>query len=153
MTDRRSFFTGLCLIVAVVLPTGIARAEAASVFARDGVAIGGADAVAYAREGVHVAGQADHALRWHGAVWLFSSLANRDAFEMNPRGFAPRFGGYCAYTLSQGALADSDPQVFVLHDGGLYLMRDRESRDLWLRDPARHAAEARHHWTLLRGKD
>lgn len=154
MTNRRTFIAGLCLSPIAAPFLGLrarpAAAGPAAVFAEQGVAIRGADAVAYFRQAAYVPGRSDIGLRWHGAVWLFSSLENRDAFEMNPRGLAPRFGGYCAYTLAQGGLVDSDPQAFALHGDGVYLMHDLAKRDLWLQDAALMIDLATRNWQTLR---
>lgn len=149
MTDRRSFIAGLCLTPIAGLRAGPAHAEAAPVFAEQGVAISGADAVAYVKEAAYVPGHSNLGLRWRGAVWLFSSIENRDAFEMNPRGFAPRFGGYCAYTLAHGSLADTDPQAFALHGGVVYLLHDMRKRDLWLQDAGDLIDRAAQNWLTL----
>ncbi len=102
--DRRRFLS-LAAAGAVVAGSGPVFAGPAPVFAVNGVAIRGADPVAYFRGQGAVAGSATESVIWRGAAWLFSQRENRELFEGDPRKFAPLFGGYCAYTLSQGELA------------------------------------------------
>ena len=47
------------------------------VFARDGVAIDGYDAVAYFTGAKPVEGSAEHAFEWNGANWHFATEADR----------------------------------------------------------------------------
>lgn len=117
-----------------------------AVHSRGGFALGGIDPVSYFTETGPVPGQAEHALIWHGAHWLFASSANRDRFEMAPRQLSPRFGCYCAQAMSEGELASGDPEAFMLHEGRLYIAHDRAARDLWRADPAGHVARAEAYW-------
>ncbi|MDA0963375.1 MAG: YHS domain-containing (seleno)protein, partial [Proteobacteria bacterium] len=74
-------------------------------FAPEGLALSGHDAVAYLREDRAVRGSANHAVMWKGAVWRFASEDHRAAFEMNPKAYAPQYGGYCALSVSRGEIA------------------------------------------------
>lgn len=123
------------------------RAEGRSVAAVQGLAIGGYDPVAYFTEGRAVPGRQDHALKWRGAVWLFVSSDTMLAFEMNPRAYAPRFGGYCADALAaEGRLTPGDPRLFVIDDGRLYLLGSAAARDRWRHDADALAEQAQAHW-------
>lgn len=143
--QRRSF-----LIMALSLPVLSLATEAgagsAPVFAENGIAIRGADPVAYFRGMGPVAGTISERVMWRGATWLFASREHREMFEGDPRHFAPRFGGYCAYTLSQGGLAPSDPRAYAIHRERLYLMRSLDLRDTWKQNFARYIIMAERHW-------
>jgi YHS domain-containing protein len=52
---------------------------------------------------------------------LFASAANKAEFDKNPAKYAPQYGGYCAYSLLKGRLADIDPNNFVIYKGKLYV--------------------------------
>jgi hypothetical protein len=132
-----------------LLAGGPALAKASPVFAEDGIAIRGADAVAYFRGMGAVAGTVRERVRWHGAFWLFSTRENREAFERDPRRFAPRFGGYCAYTLSQGRLAASDPRAYTLHEDRLYLLNSVTDRKVWMEHLKRNIRWAEAHWPQI----
>lgn len=139
----------LILSLAVALP---AVAEERPVHAPDGLAIGGYDAVAYFSEGRAVPGQRTHAVKWRGAIWLFSAPETLAAFEMNPRAYAPRFGGYCAYALSEGRLAAGDPLAFAIRDGRLYLAHSPRYLALWSADPAGRIGLAEGYWPAILGR-
>lgn len=95
--------------------------------AEGGVAIGGHDPVAYFTEGGPTAGDAAQALSWRGVTWYFDSMENRQAFEMNPAGYAPQFGGWCPVALAHGALVAGDPDLFRVRNGKLYLFETAEA--------------------------
>lgn len=123
-----------------------ARAEAPPVSAVQGYAIGGHDVVAYFTEGRPVPGRPEHALKWRGAIWLFSGPDTLARFEMDPKAYAPRFGGYCAWALSQGMLAQGDPAVFAIRDGRLYLAHTAALLALWEADSAARIEAAQAKW-------
>ncbi len=85
------------------------------------VAIKGYDAVAYFRQGAPVKGSPAFKQQWMGATWLFSSAEIRDLFAADPDKYAPRYGGYCAYAVSEGHTASIDPEAWKIVDGKLYL--------------------------------
>lgn len=111
-----------------------AHADNPPYYANVGVAIDGYDTVAYFSTGRAVSGQPEIEVEWKGAVWRFASERNRDMFEMNPRAYAPRFGGYCAYALSRGYVDSPDPQAWKIVDGKLYLTHSPSFLDAWLQD-------------------
>lgn len=143
MMTRRAVLAALAVTPFLARPAFAGRSE---VFVADGLAIGGMDPLGYVREGRAVAGQAAFALMWKDAVWHFATAANRDLFEMNPKAHAPQYGGYCAYALAQGALTASDPEVFTVLGGRIYLNESAAIRDRWLADAAMHIETADARW-------
>ena len=111
-----------------------------------GLAIGGYDPVAYFTQGKPVKGKSAHKVMWKGAVWTFASAAHREAFEADPRRYAPQFGGYCAYAVSRGYTAKTDPKAWKVHEGRLYLNYSTQVRTLWSRDIPGNIALARGNW-------
>jgi hypothetical protein len=97
-----------------------------------GIAINGYDPVGYFREGKPVKGVADFELEWNGAVWRFASLQNKADFEKYPEGFAPKYGGYCAYGMSNGYKAPTQPDAWSVVDGKLYLNYNTDVKKDWL---------------------
>jgi hypothetical protein len=141
MPTRRTFIAGLTALAATP-----AHAGSRSVFADKGLAIRGHDPVAYFTDGAPVAGDPALALKWKGAYWLFSSDANRAAFEMDPRRFAPAYGGYCAYAMTQGALATTVPEAWTIFNDRLYLNYSTEVRALRQGDKPGNVVKADAHW-------
>lgn len=146
MLTRRTF-VGLALSSPAILG-GARPALAASpeIFATNGVAMHGYDPVGYFRDAKPVEGSADFQLRWMGAIWRFAAPENMYAFEMNPHGFAPQYGGYCAYAMAQGAVATTVPEAWTVHDNRLYLNFSTGVRQLWQKDVPGFIAAADSHW-------
>ena len=151
MQTRRSV---LVQALAVGTLVGLARPAAAGepyVSELHGLAIGGADPVAYFTQGAPVAGSTAHGLIWHGATWLFASVENRFLFEADPRRFSPRFGGYCAWAVGQGFLAQGDPEAWTIHRGRLYLTYSKAVRTRFRNDIERNIAMAEANWPAVLG--
>jgi YHS domain-containing protein len=110
------------------------------------VALSGYDPVAYFTDGRPVEGRPEFELAWNGATWRFASAEHRDLFKAAPERYAPRYGGYCAYAVSQGYTASADPQAWKIVDGHLYLNYNREVQRTWEQDTPGYIAKADHNW-------
>ncbi len=109
---------------------------------RAGVAILGYDPVAYFSDGKPVRGDAAHVFEWMGAKWQFASQSHLDLFKADPEKYAPQYGGYCAYGVSQDNLVGIEPDKFKILGGKLYLNYDAEVQATWLKDPAGYIRQA-----------
>ena len=109
---------------------------------RTDTAINGYDPVAYFTVGKPVKGQDSFATESMGAKWKISSKANLDLFKSDPEKYAPQYGGYCAYGVTQGSLVKVEPEQFTLRDGKLYLNYDADVQAKWLKDPAGYIKDA-----------
>lgn len=110
------------------------------------LAVSGYDPVAYFEEGRPVAGDRRWSFEWQGATWRFASQAHLDRFKADPEAFAPRYGGYCAWAVSQGYTASADPEAWRIVDGKLYLNYDREVQKTWEQDIPSNIAKAEGNW-------
>ena len=144
---NRRVFVFCCLALAGA--PAMSQARSTEINSPGGLAIGGYDPVGYFVEARPVRGRADYALMWMGATWLFASADNRAAFEADPYRYAPAFGGYCAYSVSRGYMAASDPEAFAIEGGRLYLIRSQADRELWLQDVAGNIARAQANWPAI----
>lgn len=117
-----------------------------AVFAENNIAIRGADPVAYFRQGQHVAGSANYTYEWAGATWQFASAENRDLFAGDPVAYAPQYGGFCAWAVSQGYTASIDPTAWKIVDGKLYLNYDARIQARWQQDIAGNIAKGDQNW-------
>lgn len=136
----------LLLSAAIAFLAAPALAEEPPIYEVSNLAIRGFDPVAYFTQGGPIEGKESIQLMWMGATWRFSSVANREAFERNPQKFAPQYGGYCAYAASRGYAAASDPEIFALYDGKLYLTHSAPVRGIWERDKAQNVSKADANW-------
>jgi YHS domain-containing protein len=109
-------------------------------------AIHGYDPVAYFTDGKPVKGMPEFAFDWMGAKWLFATAAHRDAFKVGPEKYAPKYGGYCAYAVSQGHVADIDPSAWSIVDGKLYLNYDADVQKKWKADIPGYIMKADKNW-------
>jgi hypothetical protein len=105
-------------------------------------AINGYDTVAYFTVGKPVKGLDNLATEWMDAKWKFSSQAHLDLFKANPKKYAPQYGGYCAYGVTQGYLVKVEPEQFSVIDGKLYLNYDAEVQAKWKKDTAGYISVA-----------
>jgi YHS domain-containing protein len=118
----------LALLVAIAVPVRAGEV----VYTSWGKAIDGYDAVAYFTEGKPVEGDSDFTHEWMGAKWYFASAANRDAFAADPSKYAPQYGGYCAWAVSQGYSAKIDPEAWKVVNGKLYLNYSKDIQAKWI---------------------
>lgn len=129
---------GLAALAAYILQFDLVRAQSPKppVFTefRSKLALDGYDPVAYFKTGKPTKGQAQHAASWNGAAWHFASAENRAAFEASPQAFAPQFGGYCAWAVSEGYTAKGDPNHWRIVDGKLYLNYNATVQANWAKD-------------------
>ena len=114
-----------------------------------GLAAQGYDVVAYFVDGRAVEGSDEFETSWHGATWRFASAAHRDLFTADPARYAPQYGGYCAWAVSQGYVADGDPEQWKIVDGRLFLNYNREVQQRWEADIAALVAKADGNWPRL----
>lgn len=114
------------------------------------VAIHGYDPVAYFTEGRPVAGSSDFQATYRDAEFLFSTAENRDRFVADPEKFAPAYGGYCAYGVTQKQKFDIDPNAWEIVGDRLFLQLDPGTRLIWLEKRDDHIATADTLWPEIK---
>lgn len=122
------------------------------IFVTDNVAVRGYDVVAYFKQQKPVEGNDKYQYEWSGATWKFSSAENLEAFKQNPESFAPQFGGYCAYGISDGDghKSPTSPDAFTIVDGKLYLNYNLKVRELWKNNQPERILTGVKNWKKLR---
>lgn len=113
------------------------------------LAIKGYDAVAYFTEQRAVEGSKAHEINWNDANWRFSSADNLATFLADPERYAPQYGGYCAWAVSQNDTASIDPEQFTVHDGKLYLNYNKKISTRWKADKETFIVDANRFWPQL----
>ena len=124
---------------------------ASEIFTHDGVAIGGYDPVAYFLRDKPVVGSDQWTYTWRGATWRFSTEHNRDLFQKDPEKYAPQFGGYCAYGVSNGYKAPTNADAWSVVDGRLYLNYNLDVREKWFREKSERITIAEKNWEDVKG--
>ena len=110
------------------------------------LAVGGYDPVAYFDSGAPAKGEKTFSFEYKGAEWRFASAENLAKFKANPAAYAPQYGGYCAWAVSQGYTASGDPLVWNIVNGKLYLNYDKSVQANWSKDIPGHIARADRNW-------
>ncbi|PCI80596.1 MAG: YHS domain protein [SAR86 cluster bacterium] len=113
------------------------------------LAIEGYDAVAFFTEQRAIEGSREHEMNWKDANWRFSSAANLAAFQADPERYAPQYGGYCAWAVSQNDTASIDPEQFTVHAGKLYLNYNKKISTRWKADKDAFINDADRYWPQL----
>lgn len=115
------------------------------------VAIKGYDPVAYFEAGKAMKGSELNSFQWKGADWHFTSKENRDLFAAAPEKYAPQFGGYCAWAMTTSRKAHTDPEVWKIVDGKLYLNCSRAAFEKWQEDIPGNIKKADANWLKISG--
>ena len=148
MTNRNS---ALLFIIFIFLVAGILACTKSGPSPEinvtgEGIAIKGYDPVAYFTDMKPERGSPDLSYRWKGAVWRFSTSVHLEAFKADPEKYAPKYGGYCAYAVSQDKLADIDPDAWTIYEGRLYLNLNKDVQRLWEKDKPGYILSADRYW-------
>ncbi|MGR3563749.1 MAG: YHS domain-containing (seleno)protein [Heliomarina sp.] len=141
----------LAILITVIL-FGLVRpvlAEQSAFHAPNGVALQGYDTVAYFTRHEATRGHSDKKIMWKGAIWYFASTENLQRFEANPRAYAPRYGGHCAYGVSRGLLVSGDPLNWQIVGGRLYVMHDERILQEWSQESEANIQKANLNWPAL----
>jgi hypothetical protein len=129
------------------------QGQSSSYTTQNGVAIKGYDAVAYFTDNAAVLGVKQYSYIWQGAEWHFKNQAHLDAFKASPQKYAPQFGGYCAYGVSQNHKAPTEPTAFTIIDGKLYLNYNDKVKETWRKDTKNNIEKAQTNWVMLKDKN
>jgi hypothetical protein len=135
------------LLAAICLSTVFAAGPVASASdQRPELAIKGYDTVAYFKLGKAVKGSGSFTFPWRDMTWQFSSQEHRDLFAADRERYAPQYDGYCAWAMTESRLAVTDPEVWKIVDGRLYLNCSQAAYEKWSRDVPGHIRKADAIW-------
>lgn len=104
------------------------------------------DPVAYFTESRAVYGTDAYTFVYHDMIWYFSSRENLDLYAADPEAYTPQYDGYCAWAMTESRLAVTDPEVWKIVDGKLYLNCSRTAYEKWSRDIPSHIEMADRIW-------
>jgi len=114
-----------------------------------GIAIKGYDPVAYFTEKKAMAGDMSIIFEWAGIQWRFISKENMELFKKNPEKYAPQYGGYCAYGVSENHKSPTDPNAWTIVGDKLYLNYNSKVKELWSKDIPGRIQKADTSWKIL----
>ncbi|NHA05132.1 YHS domain protein [Mucilaginibacter sp. HC2] len=140
------------ILIAFIAFLGIAQAKAqkSEIFAPGGKAIKGYDPVAFFTESKPVKGSDSLSYQWKDATWLFASRKNLEVFKSDPDKYAPQYGGYCAYGLSQGHKAPTQTDTWTVVNDKLYFNYNSKVKELWVKDQQSLIKTADEKWPALK---
>jgi len=124
---------------------GIAAGESSA----GDAAIKGYDSVAYFKASKALKGNESFSFRWHNMTWYFINIENRDLFADNPEKYAPQYDGYCAWAMAEARKAQTDPEVWKIVGGKLYLNCSKTAYEKWSRDIPGNIKKADENWLKI----
>ena len=83
------------------------------------------------------------------AIALAAATPVTAVAAQDPAKYAPQFGGYCAWAVSQGYTASADPQAWRIVDGKLYLNYNLDVKKTWEQDVPGNIAKAEGNWPAV----
>ena len=108
------------------------------------------DVVAYHRLGEAVPGNSAFAVVHNGVKYHFANKDHLAAFNGAPERYVPAYGGWCAYGVRVGKKFNTDPRVFKVVDGRLFLQLDQGTQKVWLKNLGKNIAIADRLWPRLK---
>lgn len=146
MKALRIFF-----LISVILTACTSKQNTAQVFATADGAIQGYDPVAYFTQSKPVKGVKEFSFNYADQMWYFATAENLELFKSNPEKYAPQFGGYCAYGMSRGYKAKTEPDAWTIVEGKLYLNYNTDVRDnIWNEKQSEFIEKANANWPTVK---
>ena len=118
-----------------------------------GVILKGYDVVAYFKQGKPIQGNPAIGSGYQGATYLFASAADKTDFDGNPTKYAPQYGAFCAYGVTNGVLFDPEgPGAFLVYKGKLYVCGNQGALKVFKKDIDSNIEKADANWRQLAGR-
>ena len=129
------------------------NAQTSAVYAPDGIALKGYDAVAFFTLSKPVKGSVDYSYKWHNATWLFATKSGLDSFKGAPEKYAPQYGGYCAFGAAEGHKAPTQPETWTNVHNRLYFNYNEKVKESWMKNQAVLIDSADRKWPEIKDKE
>jgi YHS domain-containing protein len=139
-------------LLAVAPVTAFAKQPAIYTANQEKLGLDGYDPVAYFTAGKPAVGSPTFKAEHNGAIWRFTSEANRTAFLANPAKYVPQFGGYCSWAVSQGYTAPGDPLTGRVVEGKLYVNYNADVAKTWAKDIPGNIKKGNANWPVVLDK-
>ena len=151
MSTRRAF---LWAMASAAIAGGMAGVPPAFAQTRpvpaERLGLKGYDPVAYFTLGAATPGVAAYEFVWDGVRYRFASARHRDMFRADPDRYSPQFGGQCAMNMANGNVRESDPTIWVISNGRLYVFASSAGSERFRLETAANAARAATNWQTLK---
>lgn len=137
-------------LVSIVAFSAMATLLVAGGYQTSTVGVGGYDLVSYHTDEGPVRGNGNHVVEHDDTTYLFSSRANRKAFESDPERYLPAYGGFCAFGVSVKKKFVGDPEVWRIENERVYLNLDKGIQKKWFKDIPGNIMKADRNWPEIR---
>lgn len=114
------------------------------------VGLKGYDPVAYFTLSTPTPGIPDYEYTYEGVRYLFATARHRDLFKANPDKYAPQFGGSCANNMANGVRRESDPTIWAIINGNLYVFAGAAGADRFRKEASTASVKAASNWKTLK---
>ncbi len=113
---------------------------------KNGVILKGYDPVAYFKQNRAVKGDPKYSSSFGGATYYFASASDKETFDKTPSKYVPQYGAFCANGMKNRKLHDSDPNVFFIYKGKLYVCENPKAGKAFYADPDTNIKKADSNW-------
>ncbi len=117
--------------------------------ALEGVEIAGYCPVAYVDANKPVKGVSEYPVQYNGMTYWFVGEGAQSAFVSNPGKYRVAYRGWCATALARGQKVTSNPEVFRVYAGTVYLFADEEAAKAFEAEPAATVKKADETWASV----
>jgi len=138
------------VLLSGILMSSLSFADVSIEVDNNNVILAGHDAVAYFTEDAAVVGYAGISTVYNGAIYHFSSEANRDTFKANPVKYAPQYGGFCSFGASISKKFDISGKAFEVVDGKLYVQKNLSVLETWTKEKAVRISQSEANWPKIK---
>lgn len=145
MSTRRRFL----MVMACAAVVGSA-AKPMSALAQERLGLKGYDPVAYFTLSTPTPGVVEYEYVLDGVRYRFANAQHRDMFKASPDKYAPQFGGSCAMNMANGTKRESDPTLWVISNGNLYVFAGAGGAERFRLEVEANAAKAATNWKTLK---
>jgi YHS domain-containing protein len=117
-----------------------------------GIILKGYDVVAFFKQGKPVKGNPAIESTYQNVTYLFASAADKADFDKESPKYVPQYGGFCAYGVANGVLADIEsPDAFTVYKGKLYFCGDQTALKSFNSNIDSNIEKADANWRQLTG--
>ena len=134
-----------CLLAVLLLSFSI-NAQQPEIFSTNGKAIRGYDPVAFFNQSAPVKGADSLSYTWKNTEWLFSNRQNLESFKKDPEKFAPQYGGYCAYGVSDDHKSPTQTDTWTIVNDKLYFNYNTKVKEHWSKNREQLIEQADKKW-------
>lgn len=127
---------------------------------KSGVVLDGFDVIAYRTTDTALKGDKKYKVRYDGVDFYFSNAENRDLFSKNPKAYAPKYNGFCAFAVgAKNMKVPANADTFKMYNGDLYVFfndfnegQKFNTKLPWNKDELNLHAHAELNWSMLKLK-